>query len=268
MFRLSLFRGSLVVFALIFMSGVISVSPAIAQSSSTGCALINAAFWDAHVAGGYPISDDYNAGDQITVTANPPTSVNTPTIMRLIVNSVIIDTTAFPGTLSYTFPADTTTTVGWTLDNGNADWTVSCSPGVAPPPPPPPVSPGVPVNTEAQTMICPIFFDGRINHRDTFNPVVLYGYQDDDVWGLDVYAADNGEFLWRIPAETINAIETCPAESTEIARNIELDIVLLRLSTCQFFLTAPMNEAGKYYHITFDELYPYTYYESGTAFLE
>lgn len=70
------------------------------------------------------------AGEQVAVTASTPTSsFGNPTTMTLRVRGLVVGTTAFPGTLSYRFPADTTTatSVSWSINSSNVTWTVSCA---------------------------------------------------------------------------------------------------------------------------------------------
>jgi len=115
---------------------------------------------------------------------------------------------------------------------------------------------------------CPIFNDSRINDCDTFNPVVLYGTDNGNAeWGLDVYAADGSGLLLRIPVEDIAAVPECPEVNTPIFEDHEQQIYVYRLSTCQYYLRAPMSEPGKWYTTVFDDLYPHCYYESWTEFI-
>lgn len=115
---------------------------------------------------------------------------------------------------------------------------------------------------------CPVFYDGRINHCDTFTSVVLYGKADeDDNWDLDVYAADDSGLLVTIPASMIAAVPTCPESNTLIFSDSATGISLHRLTqrpdgSCPFQLNAPATEAGKTYIVIFNELYPHSYYES------
>ncbi len=224
---------------------------ATAQGLSAGCNLLNNPFFDAtYTLAGTPVMA-FNANEQIIATVTPP-SISTQ--VSLTVGGVLVDTAPIPGILSYTFPTDRMVALSLDANIGVANWTVSC--GIV----------SQPVSASVIAHSCPIFHDGRINHCDTFNPIVLYGNQDEDAWSLDIYASDGSGLLWQVSTEAISAVDTCPDESTEIARNVALDIVLLRLSTCQFFMTAPMNEPGKFYFITFNELYPHSYYKSGTEF--
>lgn len=115
---------------------------------------------------------------------------------------------------------------------------------------------------------CPIFFDGRVNSCDTFNPVVLFANHDgNDQWRLDVYNAEENQLYFTVHPEEIAAVEDCPEEHMLIYEDVENRILFYRLSTCQFYLRAPMNELDKWYIIIFDELSSNTYYESFTEFI-
>ena len=65
----------------------------------------------------------------ITASAAPPTQVGTPTTLLLRVDFVEVDTSGFPGTVTYTFPTDATVALNWDLFPGNAVWSVGCESG-------------------------------------------------------------------------------------------------------------------------------------------
>ena len=104
-------------------------SPASAQTLSPGCQAVisHTGFFGDHYAGFSLSGKEFFANEKITVTASTPTSVATPTTVRLTVGDAFVDTTPFPGTLSYTFPADITTSVIWNTEGGNATWTATCA---------------------------------------------------------------------------------------------------------------------------------------------
>ena len=106
----------------------IPVSAASAQTLSPGCQQANRPGVD----GMYPsafASGPFFEGERVTVTASMPTSLGNPTTITFRVAGVVVGRTAFPGTLSYTFPAYATliSSVGWAVDSGNVTWTVSCA---------------------------------------------------------------------------------------------------------------------------------------------
>ncbi|MEO0596221.1 MAG: hypothetical protein AAF126_08945 [Chloroflexota bacterium] len=85
---------------------------------------------------------------------------------------------------------------------------------------------------------------------------------------LDIYNADGSGLIISLPADLISANTACPAENTAILIDTTNDIVFYLLSSCEYYLHAPMNEPGKYYIIIFDDLNSGTYYESRTEFFD
>jgi hypothetical protein len=70
--------------------------------------------------------EDYAAGERVTVSAGDPSRGSLTTI-TLIVNNVVVDTTSYGGSLTYTFPTAKNASVGWRSDGGgDATWTVTC----------------------------------------------------------------------------------------------------------------------------------------------
>jgi hypothetical protein len=125
----------MVVFSLIVSAVLFSFphpQPSLAQAAlSPGCTAINDPAWDGNYGGGGPGAHDFYAGETLTMTAGTPTVGGTPDTLRLFIGVTLVDTESFPGTLTYTFPADTNTTVSWdTLllsgDAPDVTWTVSC----------------------------------------------------------------------------------------------------------------------------------------------
>ena len=56
-----------------------------------------------------------------------------PTEVRLSIDATVVDSTAFPGTVEYTFPAAGTHHVEWAvISSSNVTWTVSCTPAFDP----------------------------------------------------------------------------------------------------------------------------------------
>lgn len=108
------------------------------------------------------------------------------------------------------------------------------------------------------------FTDGRINHSDTGNPVVLYGVNyGDDEFGLEIYNADESGLLFTVSPELIAVVEECPAENTLIAENVALNISFWRLAgSCQFQVNTPSSDGSKTYVIIFNELFSDSGYNS------
>lgn len=108
-------------------------------SSSDGCQLLNSAARDGLYAsyGGGGTAVQFFAGDLVQINAGNPSDFGSATSTSLFVsgpnedfvdfdNGTPVDTDIFPGSLSYEFPADITTVVGWKVDQDNVTWTVSC----------------------------------------------------------------------------------------------------------------------------------------------
>src|SRR5689334_16796842 len=143
-FRAGVRRRALAVFAAITAALVAAaLAPtANAQALSPGCAGANAGDLDGlYAQGGWLFDRAFAAGERLTVSAEPPTKISTPVSVTLQINGNKVDTTAFPGTLNYTFPAAAGFTAFWfvTDSDGNrtagATWHVSCSAPVGSPGP-------------------------------------------------------------------------------------------------------------------------------------
>jgi len=99
---------------------------------SEGCATVNGTTGGvtfnglAQNAGVGPVP--FKAGEKLTMAAGEP-SLDSPTGLALIVNTLQVDTEPYPGTLHYTIPTDGDYSVGWeALPFGSgaaATWTVS-----------------------------------------------------------------------------------------------------------------------------------------------
>jgi uncharacterized repeat protein (TIGR01451 family) len=142
---------------------VVEPAPASAQTTqplSAGCHAVNDPARDAFLASDFVGPLQFFAGEEITATATEPTEFGPTTTLILAVDGTTVDTDGFPGTVSYIFPATTTATVSWDVDQGNVTWALSCRGGQTPPPPvtesadlslaktcdPGPVAPGAVVN--------------------------------------------------------------------------------------------------------------------------
>ena len=101
--------------------------PASGQALSPGCALLNGPNADGFYVAGTLGDTQFAAGEHVTMTAGLPAD-GPPTQVRLFVD-VLVDSTAFPGTVEYTFPAAGTHSLAWLVfGGGSATWTVSCTP--------------------------------------------------------------------------------------------------------------------------------------------
>ena len=103
--------------------------PAIGQELSPGCQLVNRANTDkVLVSISTGTVRQFFSGETITIAAGTPTTA-TPTTVTLVVDEASVDTAAFPGEVSYTFPADAMATVTWLVD-GNATFSARCELGL------------------------------------------------------------------------------------------------------------------------------------------
>lgn len=110
------------------LAALVAASPVRAQSLSESCQYVNSLEM---LDGSYfqgAVGGHYFAGETITVQATAPTAGTLP--IMIVLQSpfgTVVDTAAFPGTVSYTFPADIGTDLNWsTNSNGNVTWAVSC----------------------------------------------------------------------------------------------------------------------------------------------
>ena len=110
--------------------------PAQAQSTlSAGCALANDEFFDVvGTLGGSINQQPFFAGETLIATAGEPSTGAPDGVVMYLDSFNFVDTETFPGTVSYTFPADVTETIGWTITSnglpaefGSASWAISCS---------------------------------------------------------------------------------------------------------------------------------------------
>jgi hypothetical protein len=94
---------------------------------SEGCALLNDDRFDIRAVGFFVATRSFFAGETLTMTADKPAA--DPSALRLLVDIVEVDTSPFPGTVTYTFPADSDSFLQWGSDDfQSATWTVSCDP--------------------------------------------------------------------------------------------------------------------------------------------
>ena len=101
---------------------------------SAGCSTINLPIYDSgflYQAVVLPNPVAFAAGDTISFAATSATPPSNPAAyVSLSVDSVVVDTAVFPGTVEYTFATSGVHGVEWDVFFfGNASWTVSCTPG-------------------------------------------------------------------------------------------------------------------------------------------
>lgn len=104
---------------------------AMAQAAlSPGCQALNAPDFDGFYSGTAVPRTSFLAGERVTVEANPPNDATFMPQIFLQVEGAPPQATSFPGTLSYTFPADALVGVAWGENppvGNRATWTVSCT---------------------------------------------------------------------------------------------------------------------------------------------
>lgn len=93
---------------------------------SPGCYSVNSAqFQGAYITSGVNLS--FKADETLTLSSGEPTG-GTPAEVILNVNSEVVDTAQFPGTVEYTIPGDGQYAIGWGTDENTVitTWDASC----------------------------------------------------------------------------------------------------------------------------------------------
>jgi uncharacterized repeat protein (TIGR01451 family) len=119
-----------VIAGVVAAGALVGAGPANAAPSE-GCTLINGPSVDGVYNSAFAEPRSYMAGETILVTAGSPDSGLTSAIsLRVGVDNPppVVDTDGFPGSLTYTIPADGSYALGWAADVGNVTWSVSCTP--------------------------------------------------------------------------------------------------------------------------------------------
>jgi len=101
--------------------------PAQAVALSPGCEEVNQPSHDGTYPGVIFISWQMFAGERLIMSAGEP-HTGTPSTLYLYFDGPLVDTAPFPGTVSYTVPADGIYSFGWIPDYGTVTWDVSCLP--------------------------------------------------------------------------------------------------------------------------------------------
>lgn len=129
-----LLRTFVSVVAAVLVASVVALGPAppAGAAPSQGCGVVNEPPFDGpYAAATFPDALTFAAGDQLTLTATDPTQGAASFSLEVPTGSTV-SSTAIPGTITYTFPADVSTTLYWSVDVGLASWTVSCTPAATP----------------------------------------------------------------------------------------------------------------------------------------
>jgi hypothetical protein len=102
---------------------------------SAGCAALNAPGYDTTGTSNFAGTGTFLAGERVVVVAVPATGV--PTTFDFYVDWNVAKSAAVPGTVNWDVPASGPFTLFWSVDTGEAAWTVSCgTPGQDPTPTP------------------------------------------------------------------------------------------------------------------------------------
>jgi hypothetical protein len=182
-----------------------------AQTLSPGCTILNTPFLDSLQIGWVVGSMQYYANEQVVLTASAPV-VGVPTLVSIEVpTGTTVASTAFPGTVTYTFASDQVTTMILRVDGTNfATLDISC--GLAPV-----------VSVEEVEGIT----DGRLCYLwDDFAV-----YTTGEV--IDVYGIweQEGFFVLRVTQEELDAAPGAEGVNTLIKSSSDGEVQVYRLGT-------------------------------------
>ena len=133
-------RGRFVLVALAIVAALAGVwsGTSSAAPASQGCAELNSGAADGTYGSTERAVRSFVAGDVVTVTAVAAPGVLTPGSLYMtkriavdgsfIEDTVEVDSSGFPGVLTYTIPADAVYRLGWGADVGGASFQASCTP--------------------------------------------------------------------------------------------------------------------------------------------
>lgn len=109
----------------------LSINANAQDAPSEGCGILNGIDLAAlnpisSILGGGP--RNFFSGDTIVATVAPPTASGTPTGVQLEVDTIVVDSDGFPGSVTYVFPADGDFEVDLILNTlpAQATWTITC----------------------------------------------------------------------------------------------------------------------------------------------
>lgn len=114
-------------FSLVLIMGLIICTGGEAQvAASRGCDVINGDFFDGEYNSGQ-MQKDFFSGERLEFNSAAPVTSGEPTETRLLVNSVLVDSDGFPGTVTYQFTSDENAFIQWGV-TGTVQWTSRCFP--------------------------------------------------------------------------------------------------------------------------------------------
>jgi Ca2+-binding RTX toxin-like protein len=171
-----------------------------ASALSAGCTQFNHPGYDTAYTSGSTAPVAFSAGEQIVATAGAIVSGPLPTTVTFEVPvGVVVDTAAYPGTVTYTFLADTVTQLAFFVQSpALVEWEVSCAA----------VSPGcAALNSSA-------FFDGLYQNSSTGGPVSFLAGEQITISGVPEFAPGNEIQLFVSPSVTPVASAVLPGTMT------------------------------------------------------
>ena len=120
-----------IVFYLVFASGLATSTSGITQVQiEAGCDFLRNQEVDSYSSTYGTL--EFNAGERIVISSGLPANSGTPITTILSLDSVVVDTDGFPGTVSYKFLVDRTVQILWAIEGsnpyngGNVTWTTDC----------------------------------------------------------------------------------------------------------------------------------------------
>jgi|GEM_PF-4958751 len=116
-----------VLFVSVFVVGAGLIPPRSAsgasQTMSAGCQEVNDPFFDGSYGVGTILGWPFFAGESVVLRASDNSVSHT---ISLTLDGTIVDTSPFPGQVSYQFTADETVNLSWQVDTGIAQWDANC----------------------------------------------------------------------------------------------------------------------------------------------
>ncbi len=117
----------------LMLAAALITSVDVFAAASEGCEWINQADWNSSPYTASEVNKVFFAGETVTFTANSPTEgFGRPTTITLLVDHATVDTTDFPGSVSYNFGESRFYPVRYEIDNdAMVTWTGNCTEGTA-----------------------------------------------------------------------------------------------------------------------------------------
>jgi hypothetical protein len=185
----------------------------------------------------------FNAGEHITIIVDQAS--------QLLVNSVVVSSTAGAGALSYTIPSTGAYTVSAvTMPFSGLTWSATCALGGG--------GSSKTGTLSARVVICA---DGRINYMDC-EPIAIYPKHREDGYGLEVWIVDTspvGRFGFYVSPAQLAALPDKPEQAIRIAESKDGFAALYKLSSGEYQVNAGPDFEGKVFVFRFSGLPPAAY---------